>query len=124
MSILYQITYDLELYRGDYKKWRHVFWQDEDATIASDLDGAEAYAQIRDKPLPNGVSLVTLETLITLPNIVDVTINGNLWYDEDALWPAKKGYWDLQLDWGSGEIFTFVRGDVLITPDITNVEVP
>lgn len=121
MSIPYQIVHNLELYRGDYCSWQHVFWQDEPDGIESDLTGAEANAQIRDKPLPNGVSLVTLEAVITLPNIVTVTINGNLWYDEEALWPSKKGFWDLQLDWGSGQVYTFVRGDVVITQDITKV---
>lgn len=105
-------TYDLDLYRGDSYAWRFIMWQDEDKTIPTDLTDTTAAAQIRDKP--DGAKVVDLPCSVELPNFVDIAITPELY----AACPAKGG-WDLQLTFVNGDVYTPIRGSVVVTSDYT-----
>lgn len=105
-------TYDLDLYRGDSYAWRFILWQDEAKTIPTDLVDATSSAQIRDKA--DGAKVVDLNCSIELPNFVDVAITPELY----ATCPSK-GSWDLQITFVNGDVYTPIRGSVVVTADIT-----
>ena len=105
--------YDLALYRGDTYSWRFQLWEDDARTDPVDLTGVVAESEIRDKS--GGAVIMTLECVVTLPNIIDVELAADLWTGAP---PA--GAWDLQLTYATGEVRTVVAGKVVITPDITD----
>jgi len=106
--------YPLKLYRGDSYKWRFVVWADKDKTQPSDLTGAEAAAQIRDKP--GGTLLMTLTCVIELPNVINVSLAAGMW----PVSVTKNASWDLELTYPDGEVDTIIAGKVTITIDVTN----
>ena len=53
--------------------------------------------------------------MITLPNIIDVTL---LAADSQKL--PSKGVWDLQLTYASGDVKTLLVGQVQVTTDVTD----
>lgn len=105
-------AYALNIYKGDTYQWRVRLWTDAQQTVPYDLTGAAAAAQIRDKP--GGVLAVDLDCLITLPNIVDITLDS----DSSALVPLV-GAWDLQLTFPGPVVHTPVAGMVKATADVT-----
>jgi len=107
-------NYSLTLYRGDSYSWRFVVWTDEAKTEEADLTGVTAKAEIRDKS--GGLSIMTLECSIELPNVVNVALTADLWVD----WLLSKGVWDLQLTYPGGEVVTVVAGSVSVTADVTD----
>jgi hypothetical protein len=110
-------TYDLCIYRGDTGRWRFICWQDAAKTMPSDLTGATAAAQIRDRP---GGNMVTqFYCGVTAPNTVDVAV-----LPADTANLPPRGVWDLQLTYASSDIRTLVAGKVLVTGDVTQTAVP
>jgi hypothetical protein len=109
--------YDLVLYKGDTYKWTFVIWQDINKTQPADLTNVTSHAQIR--PTPGGPLAAELVCVITLPNIVEVSLTEALW----AGITIPSGAWDLQLVYVSGEVKTPIGGTVTITNDITRVGV-
>lgn len=109
----------LSLYRGDTTRWQFKLWADAEKTQAVDLTGASAKAQIRDKPLPDGQLKGELTCVVTLPNIIDAVLAPEVSRDL-----PKKGYWDLQLTYASGDIATVLAGPVEVTSDVTEVGAP
>jgi len=105
--------YDLTLYRGDTHAFRVLLWADNMQTVPYDLTGAEVEAEIREKSA--GTFVVALETVVTLPNIVDVTMTPDLF----VTCPSK-GVWDLQVTTADGEVLTPLAGAVTVTPDVTD----
>jgi len=105
-------AYDLKLYRGDSYAWRFTLWADDARTVPADLTGATVAAEVRDKPA--GSTVVALVCVVTLPNIVDVTLGGVSWLDMPA-----SGAWDLQVTYAAGEVHTAVAGKVTVTTDVT-----
>jgi hypothetical protein len=105
-------TYPLAIYQGDTYRWQFVLWSDAEKTIPVDLTGAEVKAEIRDKP--GGNIQTTLDLVVTLPNIIDATL------DAAASHLLKKGVWDLQVTFASGDVSTFLAGAVTITADVTD----
>jgi hypothetical protein len=101
----------LDIYRGDTKHLRVKLWAPGNVPI--DLTGTVAKAQIRDRPA--GKRITDLLCLITLPNIIDVTLMAR---DSHKL-PAK-GAWDLQLTYPSGDVRTPLAGPVTVTTDVTD----
>jgi hypothetical protein len=107
-------AYDLALYRGDTMRLQFRLWQDDDRRDPVDLAGVAAASQIRIRP--DGEPIIYLDCAITLPNIVDVTLTA-----EDSRELPKKGVWDLQLTWPSGDVVTPIGGKVTMKPDVTIV---
>jgi len=105
--------FDLDIYRGDTGRWQFTLWQDIAKTVPVDLTGASAKSQIRDRP--QGTQIANLTCLITLPNIVAVTLASATSHDLPT-----KGAWDLQLTYASGDVNTPVGGNVSVTPDVTD----
>lgn len=101
----------LDIYRGDSKRLRVKLWAAGNQPI--DLTGAVAKAQIRERP--GGKQITDLLCLITLPNIIDVTLTSR---DSHKL-PAK-GAWDLQITYASGDVSTPLAGPVTVTADVTD----
>jgi hypothetical protein len=106
--------YDLALYRGDSYAWTFRLWEDTGRTDPTDLTGATAAAELRDKP--NGAVIVTLGCVITLPNIISVELPADSWPDL----PVTLAAWDLELTYAAtGQVHTVVAGSVAVTPDVT-----
>lgn len=101
----------LDLYRGDSGRMRVTLLDKAQQPI--DLTGAVAKAEIRDRPA--GTTIILLTCVITLPNIIDVTLSA-----EDSHKLPSKGVWDLQLTFASGEVKTPLAGQVLVTTDVTD----
>jgi hypothetical protein len=107
----------LSLYRGDTYRWRFHLWDDAAQTVASDLTGVTATAQIRDRV---GGSLITaLDCTVTLPNTVDAVLTSA----NCALLPST-GAWDLQLLYASGDVATVLAGPVSTVADVTQLPTP
>jgi hypothetical protein len=104
--------YDLHLYRGDSAGLQFKLWQDSSKTVAVNLSGATVASEVRDKP--SGSKIVPLTCTVTLPNIIDVTINAAV----SAACPPK-GVWDLQITYADGQVQTPVAGSVFVTADVT-----
>ena len=105
----------LDVYRGDSSKLRLQFWDDGNNPV--DLTGVTAKSQIRDRPA--GTIIIDLDCVITLPNIVDVTLTAA---NSQQLPPG--GVWDLQLTYASGDVRTPIAGPVTVTPDVTDSTPP
>jgi hypothetical protein len=101
----------LDLYRGDSGRMQVTVLDKAQQPV--DLTGVVAKAEIRDRPA--GTTIVPLTCVVTLPNIIDVTLSA---VDSHKL-PAK-GVWDLQLTYASGEVQTLLAGQVQVTPDVTD----
>lgn len=105
--------YPLALYRGDSYKWQFVFWLDDAKTQPIDLTGVVAAAQIND--VFGGPNAIDMDCVITLPNIVDVSLIADKWTGISL----KGGNWDLQMTYPSAEVITFVAGAVTVAQDVT-----
>lgn len=104
---------NLDVYRGDTQRWQFKLWTDTASTVATDLTGVTVSATVRDKAL--GGSYETAPScIVTLPNIIDMTLTS----DQSRNLPAV-GVWDLQVTFPSGDIFTVMRGAVIVTQDVT-----
>lgn len=106
-------VFNLDLYRGDSYTWRAILWNDTAATVPTDLTAASAAAEIRDKSA--GTHIVPLTCVITLPNIIDVTMDPSDW----TTCPAA-GVWDLQVTFPGGVIRTVLAGTVKTTGDVVD----
>jgi hypothetical protein len=105
--------YNLELYRGDTEARSFVLFADDAQTVPYDLTGATVRAEIREKTA--GIHVVTLSTVILLPNTVVVTMLPTNYVDCPAV-----GIWDLQITDADGMVLTPVAGAVNVTPDVTD----
>lgn len=107
-------TMALDVYRGDAQGWTLHLYTDPDATVAYDLTGATAKAEVR--AVSGGAVLAILGSAITLPNVVDLTLAAV----ESAKLPPGRLRWDLQLTFPGGVVRTVVAGPVTVTADITD----
>jgi len=106
-------NYVLSIYRGDTHRWRFVLWADAGKTQQSDLTGAVVEAQIQMMGSP----VINLGCTVTLPNVVDALLSAP---DSKKL-SSGRGLWDMQVTLPSGDVTTVLRGDVMITADVTVV---
>ena len=104
---------DLLWYRGDTYRFQARLWENSAGGVPTDLTGATAAAEIREKFA--GVHVVEMTCTVTPPNIVDVLMT-------PAMWPdcPSKGVWDLQLTMPSGEVRTVLAGEFTSTGDVTD----
>ena len=110
-------TYPLALYRGDSYTWQFRLWRDTGKTQPVDLTGATAKAEVRYTP--GGTDILTMECVITAPNIIDMYLPPTAWDD----WPFQqtaKPMWDLQVTYGGGSVITYLAGPVTLTADVTD----
>lgn len=108
---------NLNIYRGDTGRWQFNLWTDTARTQPADLTGVQVNALIRDKAL-GGNYEQALTCTVALPN----TINMVLTSSQSESLPAV-GVWDLQLAYPSGDIFTILKGNVIVTQDVTYFKV-
>jgi len=108
---------NLNIYRGDTKRWQFKLWTDAAKTQPSNLTGVAVSATIRDKALGGNFELL-LSCVITLPNIIDMVLTA----PQSRILPAV-GVWDMQLVYPTGDTFTPLRGDVIVTQDVTRPNV-
>lgn len=106
-------NFNLNLYRGDTRRWIFKLWTDGKRTVPADLTGVTVIATIRDKAT-GGTFQQTLTCTVETPNTVNMAITP----DQSRVSPAV-GVWDLQLTYPSGDIYTVMRGSVLVTQDVT-----
>lgn len=106
-------NFNLQMYRGDTAYWDFRLWEDTEKTIPTDLTDVEAKAEIRDKP--SGAIITEITLFVELPNIIHASVLPEV---TEILPP--KGVWDLQLTYLNGVIATVLRGDVTVTPDVTD----
>jgi hypothetical protein len=106
-------TYDLDIYRGDTKRWKFKLWIDVARTQPVDLTNVVVSATVRDKTIGGSYEL-PLSCVATLPNIIDMTLLAN----QSRTLPAV-GFWDLQLSYNSGDVLTPLKGAVAVTQDVT-----
>lgn len=107
-------NYTLKMYRGDTFHAQFKLWLDTDRSQPVDLTDAVAKAEIRDKT--GGTILVTFDSAITLPNIIDLTLDAAT---SETLVPGTQK-WDLQVTYLDGTVNTYVAGDATIVGDITD----
>ena len=105
----------LDIYRGDTMHLRIKLFDQDKQPI--DLSDVVAKSQIRDRPA--GLQITDLKVTITYPNIIDLFLTSGDSYNLPA-----NGVWDLQLTYGSGEVTTFLAGQVQVTPDVTDSTQP
>jgi len=105
-------VYQLSIYCGDSYRWQFKLWTDAGKTQPVDLSGVTAKAEIRDRA--GGKVLGELVCLVTLPNIIDASI------DAVASQTLRNGVWDLQLTYAGGDVSTVLAGPVKATIDVTN----
>jgi hypothetical protein len=104
---------DLALYRGNTVRRDATIWLDDGHTQAADLADATPKSEIRDKP--GGKLLATFTCTVELPNIVHLELPAAVC----ATLPSR-GAWDLQLTYGSGDVWTPVAGKVSVTMNTTD----
>lgn len=109
-------SFPLALYRGDSYRWSFLLWTDTAKTIAADLVGVVAKAQIRDKPA--GATVINMTCAIVQPNTVTMTLDA-----ASSQTLPLVGVWDLQLTYAEGDVATVLAGGVTVTPDVTDSSV-
>jgi hypothetical protein len=107
---------NLDIYRGDTKRWQFKLWADIARTQPADLTGVTVNATIRDKAL-GGSYEIALACTVTLPNIINMVLTAS----QSRSLPAV-GVWDLQLTYLSGDIYTVLKGAAIMTQDVTYLD--
>lgn len=105
--------YDLKIYRGDTHHWQFKLWQDADKSDPVDLLNCGVKAQIRNGF--DGVRMVEIRLAITLPNIIDASLDAETSRDITF----TEGVWDMQVTYPGNVVSTILAGEVTITPDVT-----
>ena len=102
-------SYSLAIYRGDSYTWTFRVWDDPEHTVAVDLTGVEARAEVCV-----GTGQHVLEAVITLPNVITVTLDAGV-----SAGLTGSGRWDLQLRYSEDVVYTLVAGGVSVASDVT-----
>jgi hypothetical protein len=110
-------NYPLDLYRGDTYTWQFRLWRDPDKLNEVDLTNCASKAEIR--PQTADTVVIPLLTIITLPNLIHMQLDANLW---DDLY-FTSGVWDLEIVFPDAYVATFVAGKVTVRSDVTNSSV-
>jgi len=105
-------VFPLQIVRGDRGWWQFTCYSDSAQTVAANLLGAQARAQIRDQP--GGGFIANLRAWVVQPNLVSVEIPRSV-----SRFLPTQAAWDLRLNFGAGNVSTIVRGIVATTPSVT-----
>lgn len=105
--------YPMMFYRGDSYKWRVVIWLDAQRQRPFDMTGMVTKAEIR--PVPTGFKAWLIDTTITLPNIVDLSLPADVCHEL-----PDECVWDLQFTTSAADVFTVLRGNVQVVDDVTD----
>lgn len=118
----FPLPYDLRYYRGDtYKRSIRIRELDENGVAGEpyDLTGCTVLAQVRE--YYDGKVLSTINVTID-PDQVSEETKGYLYLELDTNMTkmgGEIGVWDLQIKWPSGEYFTYLKGIVHCTLDVS-----
>lgn len=107
-------VYNLDLYRGDTYAWQFVLYTNSSMTTPADLTGVVAKAELRQTS--GSTPIASLICDVEQPNKVNVNLTVLAW--DTIAW--SQGRWDLQLTYPAGEVITILKGEVTVTPDITD----
>lgn len=102
---------DLDIYRGDSMRLRFKLWDQDQLPL--DLTAVLVKSEIRDRPA--GTTVIALTCNVELPNVIELFLPS----DKSQKLP-QNGVWDLQLNYGSGEVKTPLAGQVKVTADVTD----
>lgn len=111
------VNYNLNIYRGDSGYWTFKFWDDPKKSKPSNLTGATALCQIRNKI--DGTVITTIQATIVPPNIVSCSLEP----DGSSLIQAN-AVWDLQITYPTGDVQTPIGGTVITTLDVSDLSKP
>ena len=100
----------LVLYRGDSYAARFRFWTDAAKTQPFDLTGITVSAEM------DGPTDVALVCTVTLPNLVDLTIDPEAWAASSGA--TGTGRWDMEFATPDGGRQSPVAGRVTVCPDV------
>lgn len=107
-------NYDLSIYEGDTVKFTVTVKDSNNAAV--NLTGYTAKAQL--KTSYTDASPINFVTAITSPTTGVVTISLAP-ATTAALDPSKSYIWDFQLTEPSGDVRTYLAGDVTVIPEVT-----
>lgn len=107
-------VYNLALYRGDSYAWAFRFWNDAAKTEPTDLTGITPRASMAAS---EHAARVGLTCVVTLPNIVEVSLSANAWTGAEE--KSFHGRWDLEFTFPNGDVRTVIAGAVSLTLDVT-----
>jgi hypothetical protein len=117
------LAYDIRTRRGDTYR-RRVTITDSSTGAGDDLSGATLLAQVRETSNSDTV-LFTLETTpdadqVANPGLLDLVIPSatTSTFPKDFV-DMRIGYWDLQVTWPSGDVTTYLEGEVVSKGDIS-----
>jgi len=108
--------YDLRVYRGDTFRWTFVLWLDRKKAVPMDLAGATVKAEIRNRPA--GATVIPLALEIELPNRIAAELTAAASSSLPVGLPQNM-VWDLQITLPNTDVNTILRGDVVMTTDVT-----
>lgn len=100
----------LDIYRGDALRLRVKLWDQNNQPI--DLTSVIVKSEIRNRP--GGDFIMPFVCTITLPNIIDLFLPS-----ASSQQLPLSAVWDLQLNFGLGEVQTPLGGQITVTPDVT-----
>lgn len=111
-------VFDLQIFQGDSfgGGWTVVLPDLTPLGGPADLTTAAVSAQIRAKQDPNSDLYATFD--VEVLDAVARQVRPKLAPEQTASIPKKKGYWDLQVEYG-GWVGTVLRGSVEVVPEVT-----
>jgi hypothetical protein len=113
------LEYDINpLYQGDDYQIGFLLQQTDDSgnvTGPIDLTGAAIRCQIR---LDSGSAIIDTPT-ITIPTPSNGTFYFTLTHTQTAAYTFSTALYDIEIDAGSGNVTTYVRGQITLENDIT-----
>lgn len=116
----FPLAYDLHYYRGDtYRRTVRISDINEDGTQGEpkDLTGCTVLAQVRE--YYDGKVLSVINTTIN-PDQVEFTGYLDLELDTHMTdLEGQVGIWDLQITWPSGDVYTYLKGNVTCKLDVS-----
>ena len=91
-----------------------MLWLDADKSQPVNLSDVDVKAEIRNRP--SGATVIPIDCTVELPNVIAAELTA----PNSAMIPGAGAFWDLQLTFPAGDVFTVLAGSVSLTPDITD----
>lgn len=105
---------NLDIYQGDDPAWRVTVMTTDSPPVPADITGYTASAQIRRAVADvDPVVVATIATTVTSPNVFL-----SLTHTQTALLSGRY-VWDLQLTAPGGGVSTILKGNVIVTSEVT-----
>jgi len=120
MTGVYPGTYDFDVYQGDTKEFSLAVSSGPDGGpfVPVDLTGCTAAAQIRETVTAASPS-ATITCVISDPTggVIDLSMTPAV----TTTLTAGKKVWDIEITLSNGKKFTYLKGTVTVTADVTRV---